>query len=154
MLVTARELRRTLVVLLVLLPLAFVVWAGFPICPTAAVLGIPCPGCGLTRATLALLHGDLRGALRFHPLVLVIAPLYIGVIVQAIVSYVRVDRPARRQNPRPWLATRAASYAGGALLVLILGVWSARFLGYFGGPVPVETMREWLALRSQTLNRK
>ena len=31
------------------------------------------------------------------------------------------------------------------LLVLTFGVWLARFAGYFGGPVPVTTLRAWLA---------
>lgn len=30
--------------------------------------GIPCPGCGLTRAYTALLHLDLSAAFSFHPL--------------------------------------------------------------------------------------
>lgn len=35
-------------------------------CPTMAVLGQPCPGCGLTRAVVALLHFDIGAALRLH----------------------------------------------------------------------------------------
>jgi hypothetical protein len=31
------------------------------------------------------------------------------------------------------------------LFVLTLGVWIARFAGYLGGPVPVTSMREWIA---------
>ncbi|MCB9738042.1 MAG: DUF2752 domain-containing protein [Deltaproteobacteria bacterium] len=30
--------------------------------------GIPCPGCGLTRGFVALMHGHLRGALHYNPL--------------------------------------------------------------------------------------
>jgi hypothetical protein len=35
-------------------------------CPFFRVTGIPCPGCGLTRATILLLKGDLQASLRFH----------------------------------------------------------------------------------------
>jgi uncharacterized protein DUF2752 len=35
-------------------------------CPVLHATGIPCPGCGLTRATLFLLRGDLRTSLRYH----------------------------------------------------------------------------------------
>ena len=32
--------------------------------------GLPCPGCGLTRAFLALLRGDFRASVQFHALLL------------------------------------------------------------------------------------
>ena len=31
-------------------------------------LGIPCPGCGMTRALAAVLRGDAASAFSFHPL--------------------------------------------------------------------------------------
>lgn len=52
-------------------------------CPIRWLTGIPCPGCGLSRAYLALLRGDLAGAFAFHPLfwavpVLILAVLWRG----------------------------------------------------------------------------
>ena len=38
---------------------------GWP-CPIFHTLGIPCPGCGLTRATLLFVRGDLRQAFIMH----------------------------------------------------------------------------------------
>lgn len=46
----------------------------FVFCPFAKLLGIPCPGCGLTRATVYLSAGHFRQALiqhAFSPVVLV-----------------------------------------------------------------------------------
>jgi hypothetical protein len=42
--------------------------AGLPSwsCPIRAATGIPCPGCGITRATMQLLHGDLGLSLQTH----------------------------------------------------------------------------------------
>ena len=40
----------------------------FPVCPLYKFTGIACPGCGLTRAFHALLHGDLATALGFNAL--------------------------------------------------------------------------------------
>ncbi len=37
-------------------------------CLTRRVLGLPCPGCGLTRAVSHLLHGEWARALSLHPL--------------------------------------------------------------------------------------
>lgn len=38
-------------------------------CPTRYLTGVCCPGCGMTRATLHLLRGDIGGAVHYHPLV-------------------------------------------------------------------------------------
>lgn len=113
-----------------------------PLCPTAFFFGVPCPGCGLTRATLALLHGDFAAALRFHPLAPLLAPLFAGAIAKVLIDYVRAAPP----RPAPaWWTTRTATLLASALLALTLGVWLARFAGYFGGPVPVESWRTRLS---------
>jgi hypothetical protein len=41
-------------------------------CPFRSLTGWWCPGCGLTRATHHLLHGDLAQALRFNAFVVVV----------------------------------------------------------------------------------
>ena len=130
---------------------ALVVWTETPLCPTAFFWGIPCPGCGLTRATLALLHGHFAQAFGYHPLVLVFAPLFGAALGKALVDFVRGTPlptsgayPPRSLPPAWW--TRAPGIAlASALGVLLLGVWLARFAGYFGGPVPVESYHSWLA---------
>ena len=38
-------------------------------CPIKFTTGVSCPGCGMTRACLALLRLDPAAALHFHPLV-------------------------------------------------------------------------------------
>jgi len=37
-------------------------------CPIRALLGFPCPTCGVSRSALALLRLDFRASLRYHPL--------------------------------------------------------------------------------------
>lgn len=45
-------------------------------CPTYRWFGLPCPGCGLTRAWLYCLAGDWPRAFEQHPLFLV-APIFV-----------------------------------------------------------------------------
>jgi hypothetical protein len=104
--------------------------AGVTLCPFALLTGVPCPGCGLGRATLALLAGHFRDALHFHPL--------IGVVLSALaLAAFRATRPQGARSGS-WIIIGAST-----LLVLLLGVWVARFGGAFGGPVPVRTL--WAA---------
>ncbi|MGA7050041.1 MAG: DUF2752 domain-containing protein [Mycobacterium sp.] len=52
------------------------VWVGdpttpngpLPVCPTKALLGIDCPGCGSLRMLYSLMHGNLLAAARFNAL--------------------------------------------------------------------------------------
>lgn len=54
----------------VLLPLSvyWMVIGKIQLCIFRLFTGIPCPGCGLTRAGIALLKGDWRTSLEYHPL--------------------------------------------------------------------------------------
>ena len=36
-------------------------------CPFKALTGVPCPGCGMTRAMLSITKGDFRGAFGYNP---------------------------------------------------------------------------------------
>jgi hypothetical protein len=49
---------------------------GWP-CPVRWALGLPCPGCGLSRGTLELLAGHGSAALAWHPL----APLALAAVL-------------------------------------------------------------------------
>lgn len=54
------------------------------ICVIKVHTGLPCPGCGMTRAMLSVFHGDLLNAFIWHPLwpLVFILPIVIGVISQ------------------------------------------------------------------------
>ena len=62
----------------IFLILAYVVLANYLfgyICPSMAIMGLPCPGCGLTRATISLAQLDFKQALYFNPLIFFALPL-------------------------------------------------------------------------------
>jgi hypothetical protein len=118
-------------------------WVQLPLCPLAGTFGIPCPGCGLTRATLALLRGDLHGALALHPLVWLLMPLFVAFSLAMAWELVRDPALPRRRSLISF-SGRGTNAALLGVLVLSLGVWVARFAGYFGGPAPVVTLRQWM----------
>ena len=95
---------------------------GWP-CPVAHTLGLPCPGCGLTRAAIALLHGDWRTALALHAY----APVFLlALLLFACAALL----PAR---PRDLLVGGVAAFERrtGASAVLAVGLvvyWLARFV--------------------------
>lgn len=60
------NLKRTLLVL-VLMAAAFPVGLKYG-CLIKNVFGIECPSCGVSRAWLALLKGDIVGAFGYHPM--------------------------------------------------------------------------------------
>lgn len=60
---------RALVGAVAVLALAHVMGFSLFPCYFATITGLPCPGCGMTRATIAFLKGDIRLALAYHPFV-------------------------------------------------------------------------------------
>lgn len=47
------------------------------LCPTKRLLGIPCPGCGMTRSANLLVCGDIWGALVMNPNIIIVVLLVI-----------------------------------------------------------------------------
>jgi hypothetical protein len=143
--------RRLLLVLLASAPFIAAFAIGMPLCPMAALLGVPCPGCGLSRATLALVHGEVAAAFRFHPAVFWVTPVYLFLVGGLLFGFVRGTPPVpsgHANTPRSdfarWLLFgRLTSALAAITIALLVGVWVARFCGFFGGPVPVETFRNW-----------
>jgi hypothetical protein len=118
-----------------LLILGAFVLLGFVPCTFALVFGLPCPGCGTTRALRALLEGDVARALHLNPLGPVVALLVGALMTQAMISV------AQHGDARGMGKGRLGALLKHALLVAAaveFGVWIARFFGAFGGPVPVR----------------
>jgi len=99
--------------------------AGFSLwsCPFRAVTGVPCPGCGLTRATLELLRGDLSGSLRTHAF----APIFLGALIIMLVSLVLAEEHRQRL-----LSTLHNCEAKGLTVWVLFGLilyWLVRLMG-------------------------
>jgi len=109
------------------------VFLGLVKCPIALFTRHPCPGCGLTRATIAAMHGDFVGSFHHHPLALIMAPLLAWFLVRNAYGYVARGKWGEVDEKRGKLLD--------VLLIIVafamIAVWLARFFGAFGGPEPV-----------------
>lgn len=92
-------------------------------CPIRGALGIPCPGCGLSHATLLLFQGKWRQSFAEHAF----APIFlIGLVLVAVVSLL----------PGKWRAMAVGTVSGiekrtgitAIILVALMGYWGMRLL--------------------------
>jgi len=61
-------------------------WPALPVhpplaCPLLAITGVPCPLCGMTRAVVAAVHGDLAASLRYNPAGLIVILVIVTLLV-------------------------------------------------------------------------
>ena len=62
---------------------------GLPPCGSVLVFGRPCPGCGMTTSVSALVHLDIAGAVRAHPLGPFMYALFTASALASLYGYVR-----------------------------------------------------------------
>lgn len=78
--------------------------AGQPylVCPTQAIFGVDCPGCGATRGLYALLHGDVPRMLDHNILLMAFIPVALVFYARWFMHAWSGMRPAvtRRQSAR------------------------------------------------------
>lgn len=95
---------------------------GLPPCGFLSSTGLPCPTCGLTTAFALLSRGEVRAALRVHPLGV---PLYAAVVALLLVALVGLVRG------RPLLPTLDRMRLDRWALLLaaaLMATWLARLL--------------------------
>ncbi len=100
----------------------------YPLCPTQALTGLDCPGCGGLRCVHSLARGDLVGALDHNALaVLVLLPL--AVVAWAVWVRREWRGPERSEEPAGEAAGGAsvatvAALAAPARVASTTGVWA------------------------------
>lgn len=91
-------------------------------CPFRAVTGLPCPTCGLTRATHWLMRGDVARAFAVNPFdtafLLVVVPAFIGMWVANRTGGFAVRMSMSRSERRvAWTAIAAVAAANWAYVL-------------------------------------
>lgn len=83
------------------------------LCPFYELTGLPCPGCGLTRAFVCIGHGQWGASLRWHPLGLV---LYAA----CVVWWGRAAWSLVSKRPLQAVSARASRVLSGSGLTAVL----------------------------------
>lgn len=91
----------------------------YPLCPTRALFGVDCPGCGLLRGTHDLVTGNISGALDNNILLVVIVPVAIVLWVRWLLRSWRGVRPAVTYEQ---FRRRNAVMTGALVVALLFGV--------------------------------
>lgn len=63
----------------------------FPGCSFHRLTGLSCPGCGMTRAAHAAMHGRMAEAFRFNPLGMILLPLFLVWLGCRLPRWIRGD---------------------------------------------------------------
>jgi hypothetical protein len=116
-----------------LVPLTWLT-SGPSFCPFKVATGLPCPGCGLTRSSVALLHGDLGTSLYYHPLgvVMIVGAVIVGLV--DLVVWWRGRRPGAEPLPPSWIMERIfATPAPWIAIAALAIVWVVRLPLYLLG---------------------
>ena len=87
------------------------------LCTSKAILGWPCPGCGMTRAFISLGHGRWSDAWAYNPAAYLLFPLVAIQVPWRAVQWWRLKRHLSELPP-----FGLTSY-GIVLLLLLLGQW-------------------------------
>lgn len=101
-------------------PFAPRVAAGLPACPLKTFAGVPCPGCGSTRAALALADLDVAAAFAVSPLA---AAAWSGLVLGGLAAGALAF--AGRAVPSPPKLTGARDWA---FRVAVVGAVAANWL--------------------------
>lgn len=103
-------------------------------CGFASIFHTPCPGCGSTRAMLALASADLPSFFHYNPFAPFMTLLVVVLAVQAFASLLTTGTfRGVGEGAVGTLVSRSAL----VIATLQFVVWVARFAGFLGGPVPV-----------------
>ncbi len=92
-------------------------------CLIKMTIGIPCPGCGMTRAVLSLIMFNFEDAMFYHPLVFLL-PLILIVLFFKRLRFVTI----LYKSQLFW----------GTLLFLFIGVYIMRMYLYFPDTAPMD----------------
>ena len=116
-----KKIKNELLTLLLILVLGAILG-----CPTNRLFGIPCPGCGLTRAGLCLLCGNLEQSFYYHP-------MFIPVVFVAIAFVFR-----------EWIPSWVKNIGGSLFFIIFVSVYFYRMFVTKSEVVQIHLDEGWV----------
>jgi hypothetical protein len=107
------------VVLLTLTAAGITAWQ----CPVKSTLGVSCPGCGLTRATVLLAQGHWKTAVNLHAF----APFFLGIGIYLITGS-NLPPGLRQKMAHKTAAFERSTGIVGLLMLGFLAYWILRII--------------------------
>ncbi len=98
-------------------------------CAFAKLTHLYCPGCGGTRAATALMHFDLLQSLKYNPLVLLLAAVFVYYDVQAFVNIIKKKDRVLKINAKLLYVTAAGVIIFFLIRNLLMVVWQFDLIG-------------------------
>jgi hypothetical protein len=91
------------------------------LCPFRRLTGLPCPGCGLTRSWVYLVHGDVHAAVWANPFGLISVAAALALAVMSVVARVRRRPPLdlERLVRQPWVIALFLAWVGFGLVRIV-----------------------------------
>lgn len=102
----------------------FFIFGNDELCVQKRIFGVPCPGCGMTRAFLAFFRGDMQAAFFFHPLFWLVPFIFIVVIMQKRITIFK----SKNGEQFFWLGCT----------ILFVGTYVLRMIYLFPHTVPMD----------------
>lgn len=94
--------------------LILIIVATFYKCPSKYLFGLPCPGCGMTRALIALLSLNIQQAMYYHPLCIMV--FVIGLIFA--LDYIKLLKVSKK--------TKRGILFAGCIAMLVVFIWRVK----------------------------
>lgn len=105
-------------------------WRGWP-CPIYSVSGVPCPGCGLSRAMALFIQGHWHAALGMHA--------FAPILVFAVMLFAITAGMPRRLRQNMLLYVAEVERRTGMIIILLLAIfiyWGLRLAGVIESYLP------------------
>ncbi|MBE6161108.1 MAG: DUF2752 domain-containing protein [Firmicutes bacterium] len=72
-------------------------------CPIHEILGLYCPGCGITRMILSILKFDFYKAFRYNILIFILSPFFVFLFLESIYSDIKnKESMYKKINNKVW----------------------------------------------------